>query len=80
MICEIIELNDSGLPGESRNCELGVVPRIGELLAFVDEYFEIVNVIHQIGQSNGQLVKVFVRPTKAPYQEPKSRFGFGGIR
>jgi len=76
MIAEIIELSDIGMPGDSRTCELGIVPRIGELLEFGGLYFEIMNVIHQIGPSNGHLVKVFVKTTKAPYQEPKSRFGF----
>jgi len=77
MIAEIIELNDFGMPGESRTCDLVVMPRIGELLAFGDQFFEIMNMIHQIGQSSDQLVKLFVRTTKAPYQVPKSRFGFG---
>ena len=77
MVAEIIELTDVGMPGEIRTCDFVAIPRIGELIAFGDQFFEIMNVIHQIGPSSEHLVKVFVRTIKAPYQEPKSRFGFG---
>lgn len=77
MNADIIELNDLGLPGESRKVALNSVPRIGELIALGDNFFEVVNVIHKLDAVNGQAVSIFIRPTKAPYQEPKSRFGFG---
>jgi hypothetical protein len=76
MNAEIIELNESGMPGESQKVTLDAVPRIGELIAFGDRYFEIVNVIHRVEAG----VSVFMRRTKMPYQEPKSTFGFGGKR
>jgi len=74
MNAEIIELNDSGMPGESQKVTLDSLPRIGELVAIGNRYFDVVNVIHRIEAG----VSVFVRVTKAPYQEPKSKFGFGG--
>lgn len=77
MTAEIIELTDRGLPGAVRKCDLIVVPRIGELLTFGELYFEVVNVIHHLGFEKVQPVSVFVRDTKPPYQEPKTRFGFG---
>lgn len=77
MNVDIIELTDTGLPGESASAALVAVPRIGELLAFGDRYFEVANVIHRIDPAKGPSVNVFVRATKEPYREPKSRFGFG---
>jgi hypothetical protein len=52
------------------------VARIGELIAFGDRHFEVVNVIHRLEGS--QSVSVYVRKTKKPYERLKSGFGFGG--
>jgi hypothetical protein len=80
MNAEFIELNDSGKPGTPEKVELPLLPRIGELVAVDDEassrFFEVVNVIHHIGPK-GQNVRVYLRTTKEPYQESKTRFGFG---
>lgn len=77
MNAEIIELDNGGMPSESTKVDLVAVPRVGELLVFGERYFEVANVIHRFDAASGQCVGVFVRPTKEPYREPKSRFGFG---
>ena len=60
MNAEIIELNDNGMPGESQ--KVAGPPRwSGEMIAFGDRYFEVVNVIHRVEAA----VSVFVRGTKA---------------
>ena len=77
MNAEITELTDSGMPGETQKVALTAVPRIGELIAFGDRYFEVANVIYRFESATDQTVSVFVRSAKEPYREPKSRFGFG---
>ena len=78
MNAEIIQLNDNGMPGSSELIELIVVPRSGELIELGDRFFEVVNVVHRFEAGRGHSVKAYVRFAKAPFQEPKSRFGFGG--
>jgi hypothetical protein len=75
MNAEIIELDDDESPGACRKLELAAVPRIGELIALGDRFFEVVNVLHRL---DDQTVGVFVRPAKKPYEKRKSGFGFGG--
>jgi hypothetical protein len=73
---EFIELNDDESPGELRKLELTVVPRIGELIAFGELHFDVVNVIHRL--DGDQVISVYLRKTKKPYERRKPGFGFGG--
>ena len=75
MNAEIIELNDDETPGEPQKVDLGAVPRIGELVAAGDRYFEVVNVVYRI---DVQTVSVYVRQAKRPYEKRKAGFGFAG--
>jgi hypothetical protein len=75
MNADIIELNDDESPADSRRVDLLAVPRIGELIALGERYFDVVNVLHRL---DDQSVSVYVRPTKKPYEKRKSGFGFGG--
>jgi hypothetical protein len=72
---EIIELNDDETPGETQKVDLAAIPRIGELVASGDVYFEVVNVVHRIEEKT---VSIYVRPAKKPYEKRKAGFGFGG--
>jgi hypothetical protein len=72
---EIIELDDDETPGAPQKMELPALPRIGELMAAGDKYFEVVNVVHRPEE---ETICVYVRPTKKPYEKRTSGFGFGG--
>jgi hypothetical protein len=72
---EIFELDDDETPGDPQKMELAALPRIGELMAAGDRYFDVVNIVHRPDE---QTVSIYLRATKKPYEKRKSGFGFGG--